>query len=274
MTREEFEKYLEKPELLDRNEATSLGLLLDDFPYFQIARLLYVKALKNKASFSFDEQLNKMAAYSPDRKALYYLIESIKEENVVEEVEELAEEGSLTADDQQEVVEMRKPFKLVVEESESDEDPLAKNYLHEMVTSQVPFELMEDAEVDETEKPNQTAEEDQKSEHRFTEWLSIFDGDGKHSPKATVAQSDLIDHFLSREIPKGRPAPKDDQPNVNLAKSSAQENEEIITETLAKIHVEQGNLARAVSIYEKLSLKYPEKSSYFAAQIKFLKQKK
>jgi len=43
--------------------------------------------------------------------------------------------------------------------------------------------------------------------------------------------------------------------------------EDICTETLAQIFVEQGYFAEAKSIYSKLSLRYPEKSVYFAALI-------
>ena len=44
-------------------------------------------------------------------------------------------------------------------------------------------------------------------------------------------------------------------------------NEEFCTETLAQIYLEQGYLAEAKKIYSKLSLRYPEKSVYFAALI-------
>ena len=39
------------------------------------------------------------------------------------------------------------------------------------------------------------------------------------------------------------------------------------TETLARIYLEQGYFAEAKTIYSKLSLRYPEKSVYFAALI-------
>jgi hypothetical protein len=55
------------------------------------------------------------------------------------------------------------------------------------------------------------------------------------------------------------------------ARESLLENEHLVTETLAKIYVIQGNINKAIRAYEILSLKYPQKSAYFASLIQDLK---
>jgi hypothetical protein len=55
---------------------------------------------------------------------------------------------------------------------------------------------------------------------------------------------------------------------INIVEKSTTENDELITETLAAIYLQQKNYEKALEAYTKLSLKYPEKSIYFATQIK------
>ena len=56
----------------------------------------------------------------------------------------------------------------------------------------------------------------------------------------------------------------------DLAVKSIIQNDDILSETLADIHLKQGNFAKAVDMYERLMLQNPEKSVYFAAKIKGL----
>lgn len=57
----------------------------------------------------------------------------------------------------------------------------------------------------------------------------------------------------------------------DLAEKAVTENDDIVTETFAFILLSQGKLQKALEAFEKLSLKYPEKSIYFAARIEEVK---
>ena len=82
----------------------------------------------------------------------------------------------------------------------------------------------------------------------------------------TPENPDLIDKFLNN-IPIEPTAQK------NESEKPQEEISDIcFTETLAKIYLDQGLYEKAMTTYFKLSLKIPEKSSYFAAQIEKIKQ--
>jgi hypothetical protein len=79
-------------------------------------------------------------------------------------------------------------------------------------------------------------------------------------------KTDLIDQFIENEPSISRQKETFFNP-VTAAKSSITDQENIISETLAQIYLDQGFIDKAISTYRKLSLKYPEKSTYFAALI-------
>ena len=81
----------------------------------------------------------------------------------------------------------------------------------------------------------------------------------------------LLDKFMEEEPRISRPV-KDFYSPVKSAKKSVEESDDMVTETLAKIHVLQKNYSKAISAYEKLMLLYPEKKTFFASRIEKIRE--
>ena len=88
-----------------------------------------------------------------------------------------------------------------------------------------------------------------------------------------MKNDELINKFII-DSPHILPPKPDvsDKEQTDISESSGREDEGFITETLAKIYINQGYYSKAIFAYEKLSLKFPEKSSYFATQIERIKK--
>ena len=113
----------------------------------------------------------------------------------------------------------------------------------------------------------------EKEKHSFSEWLSLSEVK-KIDRKPETQQTDLINTFIDQKITVKKPKKEEFFKAVNVAKDSLVENNELTTPTLAKVYLEQGHYEKAISAYEKLSLKYPEKNSFFANQIKLINKLK
>jgi hypothetical protein len=91
-------------------------------------------------------------------------------------------------------------------------------------------------------------------------------------PKPRIPGKELIEKFI-REEPRITPSKSTFYSPSNMAKKSVIEPDDLVTETLASIYAQQGNYQKAINFYQKLSLKFPEKSRYFAALIEELNKK-
>ena len=81
----------------------------------------------------------------------------------------------------------------------------------------------------------------------------------------------LIDKFLEAQPKMPLIKSNESFSPMESGEQTKDENDDLVTETLASIYAQQGYYKKAIQIFEKLSLKYPEKSTYFAAQIEKIK---
>lgn len=153
----------------------------------------------------------------------------------------------------------------------------------------VAMEVEQPEEVMDEVLPVKKLDQAVNQKHTFADWLRLSKGDQidvfhfEPTPDEPVvplaeldpskkAKFDLIDQFISQQ-PQLRPKKsKLDVPQVNMAALSAREESGPVTETLARVYVEQKHYEAAIQAYEILRLKYPEKSSFFATQISAIRK--
>lgn len=244
---------LNKPQNINEKQTLALDSVLQEFPFFQSARALYLKGLYNQDSYRYNYELKKTAAHTQDRTILFDFITSkdfnTLQKNNIDEQEEIISNINVN---QVEFVE--------IETSTTFETPSIE-------TVEADLDLGKPLQFENTEK------------HSFSEWLQLT----KISPINREEQDesnkienekskkfDLIDKFIEIN-PKITPTKETTPVPSNIAKS-VEEPTHLMTETLAKIYLEQKKYHRAIQAYEILILKYPEKSSFFADRIEKIKK--
>jgi hypothetical protein len=140
------------------------------------------------------------------------------------------------------------------------------------VVVQKPIKKVDKETIEQKLKIGEPIDFPESERHTFNQWLQLSKTKSikPNSAKGKIdGQIDLINQFIEKN-----PRIKMDKetfysPSEN-AKKSVVENPSFITETLAKVYVEQGLYSKAKEAYLKLSLKYPQKSSLFATQIELI----
>ncbi len=199
MQKEKFYTLLENPGKLNQETLAELIKLTEKFPWFQTARLLYLKNLHDTGNPDFNAELKKAAPLIADRKQLYRILNPEAKKNYAN-----------------------------------------SGFEHRL---NVPSEYIMEG-LDENIPGN----------NLIDKFLSGQPGSVK---REKTPQSDLPENFDNEIIEK-----------------SVSENDELITETLAMLYFEQKKYDKALEAFQKLSLKYPEKSVYFASRIEEIEKLK
>ena len=139
----------------------------------------------------------------------------------------------------------------------------------------IPFEITNDNKRSKAEGPLKPAPSPKSS---FTSWIEQFQTDPLGSQMSEIMESRKREEikWAKKQLKKKKRKKKKKQRKTKvseIAKNSIRDNNEIASETLARILVAQEQYAKAIKVYERLILKFPEKSTYFAGQIENLKNR-
>ena len=252
-----YTNLLQRPELLKSEQVSDLRSIIKEYPFFQSARALYLKGLKNQDSFRYNNELKVTAAYTTDRAILFDFITSTQFQSKNDIHHQISQ-------------------KIQAEEVEVIDEIV----LEEIAPSPAAQELPQEKEdnipaVEEKLEIGKPIRFTSNETHSFNEWLQLASKKPiDRTPKPSVEKApekksldkfQIIDKFIENN-PKITPVEKGEKVAIELPKEKVDKS--LMTETLAKVYLEQKKYSKAIKAYDILSLKYPEKSGFFADQIK------
>ncbi|NND87785.1 MAG: hypothetical protein HKM28_00900 [Flavobacteriaceae bacterium] len=308
MNSEKYTYLLAHPQKIDKQDLGELATIIDSYPFFQSARALQLKGLKTANSFLYNDALKVTAAHTTDRDILFDYITSesfvqneisqqiLQHDASVHEIEVIAEDVS-----EETSVALDNRIKAELKKAEAILNP----DLFERKVASVEKLIDEDeseASQEETSKEKEetsTLEVDaplsftKKDTHSFSEWLKLTKAkpiersdnstgiDSKEEKESETntdieekeRKLELIEKFI-QERPKLIATDKKSIPEdpKDLAAPYTQTPNALMTETLAKVYLQQKNYSKAIQAYKILILKYPEKSGFFADQIRAIEK--
>jgi hypothetical protein len=291
MTTQQIAGFLNSPHLINEQDLPTLEKSIETYPYVGLFHMLYLKGLHNTKSIYFDKALKTAALVINDRVKLHEMLyapilivstDTIAEEKEAIVITEVADDPKLVTYIHSETAEIS-----IETEPEIDVEmqQLQKNIVTEAIdhslqvdiNSLISNEVIESKEeliINETEIKEIT--QDPKS---FGDWLNVMLPSNQETEKVSDKNSplksskDLIDQFIATANKRIKVA--DNTPeSIESAVKSLEDKNDFATETLAQVYASQKKYNRAIEIYELLALKFPEKKTFFASRIRFLREKK
>lgn len=282
MKPQEFQQYLEQPELLYELPLTSLQQLAMEYPYSPNLRLLLLLKTHLEGHPDEADYLNRCAAASFDRSFIYDLLQDM--------------EVQQAGDHQEEILELRTLDDIALEDAALLSEEASPTPPETDLSYQENIFPQEEDFTEETELPlvpNITPEPPSPAvtyvswAENATAYLSALpeleiDPKGGNIPEPvanfqsatlTPKPPSLRDRLRTiRRFQADKIA--DEQEEVRrIARRSLVAQEAVASETLAGLLVRQGQYQNAIKMYQHLALLYPEKKTTFAGLIKDLKEK-
>lgn len=245
MNSNQFLELIKRTDPLEKADYIHLKKIQENFPYFHLAHGLAAKYEFAKNEGKPGQSLAMAALTSPDRIRLKVWMEQTIEETQAnpDKVDLLPEDSYQDHDPQKRTASLKKlgeQLKGITPEEEELTKPKAKK-----------------------RKPPQ---DDLIETIKRKEKREIVDSKKKE-------QIDLIRAFSKKDIKLATIKEIEANQNTeNLALESTKLNDNLVSETFAKILIKQGKKEMAKEIYEKLGLKFPDKRTYFADLIEKLKE--
>ncbi|MEZ4874205.1 MAG: hypothetical protein R2793_01805 [Flavobacteriaceae bacterium] len=279
MNTQKYLSLLAQPQQISKEDLADLEQVITQYPYFQNARALQLKGLKSQHSFLYNDALKKTAAYTTDRDVLFdYITSEVFTQNEISEqllqnaeaikaMEVVSENIS-----EQIALEIDRQLKAELKKAEAILDPT----LFEKKTQK-----NEQEEAKKVLKLDEPLSFTKSETHSFAEWLKLtqakpIDRTQEFQKSTSEEENDkerkfqLIEKFI-QQPPKWDPKGVSETTG-NLAKPFTKTSESLMTETLAKVYLQQKNYKKAIQAYKILILKNPEKSGFFADQIRAIQK--
>jgi len=287
----EYTSLVKTPVALNSSQSDTLENIVREFPYFQSARAFHLKALYNQNSFKYNTTLKTTAAHTTDRSVLFDFITSddfttvSKESNSENQSEiiDIKPEEDIISQIEQKTNTIEETLLTSIKNANPiiEEENLIETNETESFVSEVDVEAADIKEeiLPESLEIGKPLSFSTNEKHSFQEWLQLSaikpiereekDTSAENLPEIDSdkqKKNELIDKFIETS-PKIPPVKQDTVlPSVFFEPSNA-DNSYLMTETLARVYLEQKKYQKAIQAYEILILKYPEKSSFFADRI-------